>query len=86
MEAGKLQQEAAELQERVESLKALLGSPTAIRETVGREAGEIVTSLGDARRTKVNPRRHLPNSCLIPSHPALPPLKVPHAYCYPTHC
>ena len=53
MEAGKLQQEAEELRGRIGGLQALLGSPDAVRETVAREAREIVDKHGNPRRTAV---------------------------------
>ena len=54
LEAGRLQREDEELKAQIQGLQALLASPSAIRETVAREADSLAGSLGNDRRTLVS--------------------------------
>ena len=57
LEIGKVEEESRTLQQRISELKELLGSESAIRGTVAREAREVADALSNPRRTavRINP-------------------------------
>ena len=54
MEASKLQEESAQLHQRISELQALLADPQAVLQTVADEATELAAKFGDERRTTVS--------------------------------